>query len=250
MFETYLLDQERKHHVVKLAILSFLITIILGYVNSFLGGNALFLVALVALALAYPLVSYILSMDDEELRKNMSSKNLLRRHSVELSIFWTVFIGIVVGMYVVFQFGWIADYTYHELFVENVSGMATNMDAPMVTILLNNLGVVFFTFILSIISFSGLIFVLSWNASLLAYYLYSIANPSKALLVGLSILPHGLLEMGGYILVGIAGSLVAYKLERRKKFGHDLNKEFFKDFALLLGIGILLVVVGAIIEGL
>lgn len=245
MLERFLLNAEENLNIFKIFFSCFLITVVLAYINSFIGGNSLFLVALISLALVYPVVNYIRSMTKKELQTRMNSLNLIKRHDCELIVFWTIFIAITVGLYVSFPL--ITDYTYQGAFVEKITGNFFNNTAFFKEIFFNNMIVALFTFVISLITFSGLIFVLVWNASILAYVLNDF-NYKDAFLSSLFYLSHGLFEIGGFVLVGIAGALLAYRIDRWKKFDHKLNGEFYKDLVILIIGGILLVLIGALIE--
>jgi uncharacterized membrane protein SpoIIM required for sporulation len=82
---------------------------------------------------------------------------------------------------------------------------------------------------------------LSWNASILAYYLAYVASDKVLVLV--AILPHLVLEISGFILAGLAGNVLMYGLEYKK--GKYLF--FYYSFVLLL-LAFLLVILGAFLE--
>ena len=178
----------------------------------------------------------------------MKAKLLILRHEREMTVFWAIFVGLVIGLYISTPL--ITDFTYQEAFKNKVSGNITQSQFSFTQILLNNLEVNLMTFIISFLAFSGLIFVLVWNASIVSYHLYSLSSHKLALLQGLIFLSHGLLEIGGYILAGIAGSILALKIDRKTKFNHSLNKEFLKDLFILIFASILLVFIGAGIESM
>lgn len=195
MFEKILLDAEEKDYIFRILFVTLLITVILAFFNNFVGGNSLFLIALISLALSYPVITYIREMDIEELEKNMKAKLLILRHEREMTVFWAIFVGLVIGLYISTPL--ITDFTYQEAFKNKVSGNITQSQFSFTQILLNNLEVNLMTFIISFLAFSGLIFVLVWNASIVSYHLYSLSSHKLALLQGLIFLSHGLLEIGG-----------------------------------------------------
>lgn len=246
MLEKLLLNAEKENLLFRVFLISLVITLVFGFFNSFIGGNSLFLVAFVSLAFSYPITRYIKGMDKEELENQMKAKNLLFRHEKELTVFWALFVGLVLGLYVSIPIG--GDFSYQEAFLQKVSGNITDESGVFMKIFFNNLEVNFLTFMLSFLVFSGLIFVLVWNASIVAYYLYSLGSHEIALFNGLMLMSHGLLEVGAYVLAGIAGSILAFRIERSRSFNHELNKEFVKDFVLLISTSFLLLVFGAVVE--
>lgn len=248
MLEAYLEKAEKNVNVLTILGISFIVTFLLGFINSFIGKNSLFLVALVSLALSYPVISYIRGMNKEEIEKQMDANLLFSRHAKELVVFWTIFIGILFAFLILMKLNLVTEFTFQEQFYSKVSGMITMFNNSFGVILLNNLYVTFFTFLISFLSFAGLIFVISWNASILAYYLYHSETISNSLLSFISLLPHGLLEVGGYVLAGITGAILAYRIDRKNKFDHKLDSEFFKDFFLLAFSAIFLIFLAAFLE--
>ena len=93
-----------------------------------------------------------------------------------------------------------------------------------------------------------MVFILVWNASVLGVFLSKIINinPITALLY----LPHGLLEISGFILAGIAGALLSHQFEHFKK--EHRNKKVFRrilnDIGLLVFIGVVAIIIGGLIE--
>jgi len=246
MFEKLLLEAEKKGFLFRVFFITFLIVLALASVNYFIGGNALFLVAFVSLALSYPVIQYIRTMNKEEISYGLPASDLLRRHERELLIFWSIFVAAVIGFYVVSPL--MTDVTYQEAFVNNMTGLATGFNLSFGTILFNNLVVLFFTFILSFLAFSGLIFVLIWNASIVAYYLYSLNSHQIAFMTAAALLVHGLLEIGGFVLGGIAGALLAYNIDARNLLSRRMEAVIMRDLAILIGGAIFLIVLGAIVE--
>lgn len=250
MFERYFLDAEKNMYILRILLISFIITVILGFFNYFIGNISMFLVALVSLALSYPIVNYVRSMNEKELKSQMESSELLLRHEREMTVFWFLFIGVTLGFFFVSILFPTMDWEYQDRFVTDVSGEITKTTHTFESVFMNNFVVGVLTFILSFLVFAGLIFVLVWNASIVAYYLYSLSNYSSSLIYGLSLLPHALLEVGGYVFAGIAGSVLAYKFDRAKEFNHKIDEEFVKDLSLLLVGAFFLILFGAFVETL
>ena len=123
MFESLLFNAEKNNYYFRLIFISFLITFILSVVNYFIGANSLFLVALISLALSYPIVNYIRSMDKEELEFQMKSKLLIFRHQKELIVFWAIFLGVLFGL--IASSFLISDFTYQQAFISKISGDVT-----------------------------------------------------------------------------------------------------------------------------
>lgn len=127
-----------------------------------------------------------------------------------------------------------------------VTGNALGVDA-FNRILYNNLQVMLFSFVFSFIFGAGAIFIICWNASVLGVY---VGQLSKFIwnipLVSLYFLPHGLFEIGGYVVAGLAGGLISAAVIRKNKT-HILKVIIF-DCMKLLALAVVLVVIGAGLE--
>lgn len=248
MLESVLLKSEENTSCWKIILITFFLTILLGLINALVGNNSLFLIAFVSLALVVPIEKYVKSMNKEELVKKMNSSTLIYRHEKELVVFWSIFIGAVVGFYVLLLFGLNLDFSYQQVALNQISGNIVNTNYSFSKIFFNNMIVAVLTFLISMVVFSGLIFVLIWNASILAHYLYSSGSHKLALFMGFFLFSHGLLEIGGYIFIGIAGALISYKLSKRKHNRYELNEYFAKDIIILFLLSISFILLGALIE--
>ena len=118
-------------------------------------------------------------------------------------------------------------------------------------ILFNNIGVMAVCFAISLFYSTGAIFLISWNASVLGVVVGQGARNLMGLpsipLVLFSYLPHGIFEFSGYILAGVAGGILSIALARHK----ESRKHFLfvlEDSLLLLILGIVVLVIGAVIE--
>ncbi len=128
-------------------------------------------------------------------------------------------------------------------------GMFTGQDLIEV-IMFNNLKVMFFAFLLSFLIGTGALFILSWNASILAVYLASFVREGlyhEFFLRSAGIAPHAPVEILAYFLAGIAGGILSVGIIR-EKINSPAFKLVFKDSLLLLGIAALSVIAGAFLE--
>ena len=117
------------------------------------------------------------------------------------------------------------------------------------TILVNNIGVLFITFLFSFLFGAGAVFILTWNASVLAT---AIGLSAKSLggihalpMAVLTYFPHGSLELLAYFIGGIAGSLVSVALSKRRTRRLNL---IIKDSSYLMIIAIVFLIIAAFIE--
>ncbi|MFB6075922.1 MAG: stage II sporulation protein M [Candidatus Aenigmatarchaeota archaeon] len=61
-------------------------------------------------------------------------------------------------------------------------------------------------------------------------------------------MPHGILEIGSYCIAGISGFLLSRHVEDYRKEGSKEFLELSEDCFILLGIGLLMLILGGIIE--
>lgn len=132
-----------------------------------------------------------------------------------------------------------------------ITGRATS-GVSFLSILLHNLMV--FTVILvvsALVSSSGA-FILTWNASVLGVFMGTLASNLSGIqfILGkgriatpLAYIPHATFEMGGFIVAGIAGSLISAAVYRE-----HFDTGTWTDYLKLVGLGATLILVAAILE--
>jgi len=116
-----------------------------------------------------------------------------------------------------------------------------------VRIVYNNLQVMIFAFLFSLIFGAGAVFIITWNASILGV---AIARNCKHIaeipLVGLGYLPHGLPEITAYLLAGLAGGIISAAVIKRNDW--RVLKVIIMDSLKLLVLASILIVIAGIIE--
>ncbi|MBN2880939.1 stage II sporulation protein M [Candidatus Woesearchaeota archaeon] len=239
MLDTFLLKEENKLNLFLLFIGTLGITLFSAFLNFPMGKNSMFLVSLITLGLAYPVTRYIRFRDREEITKKLKETTLLKRHEQEVVVYLTIFLAVVIGIFLTARLT--TDFSMQQAFLSSISGNATS-SLPFTKILLNNLLVLILTLAITLLLSSGLLLVLVWNASIIAYALTQVSNP---LITGIAFLGHGLVEVAGYIIVGIAASLLSYKIENYKEAS---KSKVIKDVVILTAIGITTIFLAAILE--
>jgi uncharacterized membrane protein SpoIIM required for sporulation len=114
-------------------------------------------------------------------------------------------------------------------------------------IFLNNLYVLLFCLIFSFVFGSGAIFILSWNASVIAVAIGSLAKAKNFPIAFLHYMLHGLPEITAYFIASLAGGIISIAMIRHE-YKH---KEFWivlQDSIDLILISILFLILAAIIE--
>jgi uncharacterized membrane protein SpoIIM required for sporulation len=131
----------------------------------------------------------------------------------------------------------------------NPTGQATGKFMRFLSILENNVYVMIFTLIFSLVFGAGAIFVLAWNASVIAaaigvFTKYNIRD----IPIGLGrYMIHGFPEIAAYFITALAGGIFGVGIVRHgfqnKRFGRVLGNVF-----ILLFIALLVLVLAAIME--
>ncbi|MCS7105765.1 MAG: stage II sporulation protein M [Candidatus Aenigmarchaeota archaeon] len=207
------------------------------------------LITIASLPFMLNLIRYHEAKEEEVIERETS---LLRRHSDVLKVYAAFSAGIVLALSLTYVL--LPEETSYKLFKDQIDtinairGKATFADTFQ-AIFFNNVGVMFLSFLLSFLFGAGAIFIISWNASVLAAAIGSLAKTIggvKALPVAaLPFLPHGSLEFLAFFIGAIAGGLISVAITRRK------SKNFWLivfDSLKLLLISIIILGVAAFIE--
>jgi uncharacterized membrane protein SpoIIM required for sporulation len=219
-------------------------------------------VLLTTLALLYPLTSYLRSRDEEELQTQWSESSLIKRHIQEAEVYLTVFFAasLIFGIaYLLVPSSFFEVQSAALPALENtaqqtaaVTGNLVQTQGVFSEIFINNTGVFFITFLLSLLITGGMIFILIWNASVLGTQLGQLSSsiieaPARLL----AYVPHGVPEIGGYILAGLSGSLLAYHIEHYlfyETHDHESFSRTLIDSSTIFILGIGLIALGAGVE--
>ena len=248
----------------------FVIAVIYSFIAVFF-ANALFPEQSSVLAIALITIIFVpffqrLFVYEEKTEKisarSMLEKNIISRHKGIIYVFSAFFIGIIVSMSFIYVFLPVKDvFLLQESKLNEFSatGMAANT-GDFASYFYNNTQVMFLMFVLSAMLGAGAIFVLVWNASVIATYAGIFAqsliskgmSSGAAFILGVpaslgSIALHGIPEIAAYFFAGIAGGVLSVGILREK----SKSKEFrivFKDSLVFLGIAEILILAAAMLE--
>lgn len=210
-------------------------------------------VLLTSLAMAYPFVRYLLIREQEEAKQRWTETQLLRRHAEDFTLYLSFFLAATLAFAV-------STFFVPEQFYTIQMGVLESIGAPtgqfysqafLMQIINNNLWVFMVTFILTFFVTSGVVFVLAWNASVLGVLIGMLSRTLLEVpLITLPYLPHGLLEIGGYVLAGISGALLSYAVEQYmlEEVDWQTNVVILKDSLTLFVLGVGLILVAGVIE--
>ncbi|MEM4318659.1 MAG: stage II sporulation protein M [Candidatus Pacearchaeota archaeon] len=114
-------------------------------------------------------------------------------------------------------------------------------------IFINNIYVLLFTIIFSFIFGAGAIFILTWNASVIAIAISSLAKARNFGLAFTHYMLHGIPEIMAYFVAGLAGGIISMAVIR-----HDYESNDFwiilQDSVDLIIISVLILILAAFIE--
>lgn len=222
MLPELILKEERYHNYYILAVL--------GFVSAFLGfGTAeilfpsesdLIAVFLAAIPLVFPLTEFFL--DDEKEK---------RPHLPEFFTYSSLFFGEMAAFFALAFFSPDSFGVQISMFEGQLTGMGITgysvVSVSFLNILLNNLVVFLFIFGVAALIGSAGAFILTWNASVLGLFLgiltrelsenssiLGIIAGTEKVPSALAYVPHASFEMAGFVVAGIAGSLVSAAVYR------------------------------------
>ncbi|MFP4116962.1 MAG: stage II sporulation protein M [Candidatus Aenigmatarchaeota archaeon] len=266
MLEKIWLEQEREEHFAACLVLSAVFTfasiVIARYFVPFkVAGQTLtglIAVVLASLAASYPLIKYLEEEETEETEQEKKGKlknefDLLERHREELYIYLAFFLGATLAFGVAYSFMPDAFETQREVIGSIRPDMATGrVISPsfFMEIFTNNASVFFTTLLLSFFLTAGMVFILVWNASILGVFLSEITQGLIDLpVVALSYLPHGILEVAAYITAGLSGFFLSHEVKEVVEWEEkSCAIKLMMDSFILLGIGLGLLILAAVIE--
>ncbi len=239
-----------------------LVGVLLGY-WVFKSHVSLVMVAFTAIA-AIPFVHSAIKAEEgrEVDRKNAS---VLIKYFGVLTMFTFLFLGFVVTFVSLFVL--LPEQTVTQIFStqvgaigevrSNVTGNFFSTVSTLAVILANNLKVLFFCLLFSVVYGAGAIFILSWNASVMGAAIGDairgklLGNAGTALQIVSASLAgyfvHGIPEIIAYFAGGLAGGVLSVALVQ-EKFQSEGLKKAWKDCLNLTAFAALLLFFAGLIE--
>ena len=225
-----------------------------------------FLIVIATLPMLYTTIK-----NEEELDlKSDRELTLLKEHTKVLIFLMFLFFGITTALVLVYIFLPIdivnSIFPLQQKAIDSVN-TAMNMEVTgnitkiglFSRILVNNLKVLFFCLIFSLLYGTGAIFILTWNASVIATAIGNVVKLEIGNSIGLSsfagyvgiasfsffkYMTHGILEIAAYFIVGLAGGIISIALIK-----HNLeDRRVLIDALDLVLIGLGLIFVAGIVE--
>lgn len=233
------------------------------------GLLAIFLIVITTLPMLYVTIQ-----NEEELDLKYTNEwKLLKEHTKVLLFLMFMFFGITIALVLAYVF--LPTSVVNTVFIlqeqaihkvntniqPDVTGQITSLDL-FGRIFFNNIKVLFFCLIFSLLYGTGAIFILTWNASVIAVAIGTVIKTELAKtisLVGISSLSnyftattfgffrymtHGFFEIAAYFVAGLAGGIISIALIK-----HNLkNDRVLIDSLDLIFISVGLLFVAGIVE--
>jgi uncharacterized membrane protein SpoIIM required for sporulation len=217
-----------------------------------------------------PFVYYTIKLEEKKTTTGLGTFALLREHKKAIYAFMWLFLGFVVAL--AFWYSILSTTTSFRAQIETyclinrpaafdacvnqygVKDVTTTV--PFLTnkerlflIFTNNIYVLLFTLLFSLIFGAGVIFILAWNASVIAAGIGIFTNAElRALPLGLlRFMIHGIPEIASYFIVALAGGMVSIAVIRHET-GTDKFWKVLHDSLNLTILAIIVLVIAAIIE--
>ncbi len=218
-----------------------------------------------------PFMYYAIKNEEEKDLQMKGFKLLLREHTKALTYFMFLFLGFIVAFsfwYIVFADGnqnfraqietyciinkpAYFDECVSEYGIKHISKTTAFLTAKdkIVNIFANNIYVLIFTLVFSLLFGAGAIFILAWNASVIsaAIGIFSESNLANLPLGLMRYMIHGIPEIGSYFAGALAGGIISIAVIR-----HDIHSEKFwvilQDSLNLVILSVVLLFIAALIE--
>ena len=193
-------------------------------------------------------------------------EKFMERHWTLIAAYASFFVGIILAtslVYILLPEN-VAQATFapqiHELHsIRTLATGHTVSNCGFSCILGNNLQVLLFVLIFSFLYGAGAIYIITWNASIIGvlvgitteqlsnkFFGESIAYIPSLVISLFRLFPHGIFEITGYLIGGLAGGILSASILR----GHITHKKIIVDLLSMISISILLIVIGAAVESM
>lgn len=246
---------------VKKPVVMLLLGIIVSFICSFIsflvfeesiGHFTVFLITVTMAPFMNKLLSYTEAEEEKQItHEDYFSSSFWIRHKTTILVYVSFFCGMIIAMS--FMFATLPEHRIEKLFENQINEINIIRGKYLFTdkfteIIVNNISVLTLSFLFSFLFGAGALFILAWNASVLAAAIGMVAKSmGGAHSIPLAILmffPHGSLEMLAYFIGGIAGGIASAAIVRRKSI--KMRYVLTDSFKLMIVSVILLIIAGLI----
>jgi uncharacterized membrane protein SpoIIM required for sporulation len=245
-----------------------LVTFVFGKDTILKEGSGLLIVIFTVIA-CLPFMYYIIKLEEGKDVEINGSGKLIKEHSKAIHALIWMFIGFLVA----FSFWYLVlpeesagqNFNFQiktfcainspssygnciEQYAIPATGAATSSNF-FLQIFSNNVYVLIFTILFSLVLGAGAIFILVWNASVIAAAIgiFAKGNLSQLPLGLLRYMVHGIPEIGAYFVGALAGGIVSVAIIRKDLHGEGTWK-ILQDSLIMVIIAIIILVIAALME--
>lgn len=186
------------------------------------------------------------------IKRNEKAGDLYERYKSVIEVYAYLFFGMAVSFAIWFAIlpAGFASILFKEQLLKFAVGYFTFQRAELFTIVLNNMGLMLFFFLLSLFYGTGSMFLLAWNASILGTMwgntirgALSVISTGQAVVNTLLAFPYLFPEVAAYFFAAVAGGILSINISKKAKFD-----KVFGESILLLGTAAGLIIVSGVIE--
>jgi len=136
-----------------------------------------------------------------------------------------------------------------EYGLSSITGNSISTSTELLAIFMNNLYVLLFTLVFSLAFGAGAIFILAWNASVIATAIGMLVRTSLLQIPTslLAYLTHGIPEIVAYLVAALAGGILSTAVIRRD-FSEGKFANILTDFLIFMVIAFAVLFIAALIE--
>ncbi|MBS3151696.1 stage II sporulation protein M [Candidatus Woesearchaeota archaeon] len=219
-----------------------------------------------------PVVYTLIAIEEKKDTAIRSERFLLKEHSKALAVLMFLFLGYTVAFslwFVVLPEDTVTDMFNVQLeTIRSINAKVTSFSAGtgfVMQIFSNNIKVMIFSLMFAFLFGAGAIFILTWNASVIAaaigtFIKSNVANYAEAAGLGkltgyfhvgslgfMRYMIHGIPEILAYFAAGLAGGIISIAVIRHDFGSKNFNKILYDSMDLIV-IAILILFIAALIE--
>jgi uncharacterized membrane protein SpoIIM required for sporulation len=216
-----------------------------------------------------PFVFYTIKYEENKIDEDSQTFSLIKEHRRAIYAFMWLFLGFIIA------FSFWHMFTSHSVFnfqiqtycqinrpanfedcvnqytgkvIAPTTGFVTSSER-MFMIFTNNIYVLVFTLVFSLLFGAGAIFVLAWNASVIAAAggIFTKSQLSALPIGLLRYMIHGIPEIAAYFVVALAGGIVSVAIIKHE-YGTEKFWEVMQDALNLVVLAVIILLIAAVIE--
>ncbi len=216
-----------------------------------------------------PLIHKIITLEEKKDRSIAKESNLLKEHKKALISFITLFLGILVAY--TFWYTVLPQEETNVIFAQQMTeipalrqSVATGHAIAPTTfsaVFANNLKVLILSVVFSFFFGAGALFILAWNAALIAVALGSFIHDALATTPNAGLwyilgtvsyaffgyMAHSIFEISAYFIAALAGGIISVAVIKHDLF-HKNFQRIVQDALWLVALSLILLAVGAWVE--